>query len=152
MSRTLLVVLSVGLIGAVSASVVPRAAAGQDDEQTRACSNASLRGDYGVLVSGVRGTPAGFESFVGTAMHSYDGKGSFVGFDNTQGEFTSSVDRPVKGTYQINPDCTGTTSMIVGPGVVVQTSIVVVARGREVVEAVMAPKGNRVTAMQHLIH
>jgi hypothetical protein len=156
MSRILFVrlvapVLAIGLITAVAAVAGPRATAAEDDDRTADCTNASLRGDYGVLVSGVRGTPAGFESFVGTAFHSYDGKGNFAGFDNTQGEFTSSVDRPVKGTYQINPDCTGTTSMIVGPGVVVQTSIVVVERGREVVEAVMSPKGNRVTAVQHRI-
>jgi len=157
MSRTLFLRLVVPVIGvalttAVAAVAVPRTAAAQDDNEWGACTNASLRGDYGILVSGVRGTPAGFESFVGTALHSYDGRGNFVGFDNTQGEFTSSVDRPVKGTYQINPDCSGTTSMIVAPGIIVQTSIVVVDRGREVEEAVMLPKGNRVTAVQHRIH
>jgi len=66
MSRTLLVVLSIGLIAAVSAIAVPRAAAGQEDEQTHACTNASLRGEYGVLVSGVRGTPAGFGTSIAT--------------------------------------------------------------------------------------
>jgi hypothetical protein len=157
MPRTLFVrfvapLSAAGLVAAMLALGVPRPVAAQDDDSARPCGNASLRGDYGAIVSGVRGTPAGFESFVGTAFHSFDGNGHFVGFDNTQGELTSSANRPVSGTYDIHPDCTGTTTMAVGPGIVVQTNIILVNRGREIEETVASPKGNRVTAVQHRIH
>jgi hypothetical protein len=156
MTRTplLRIVFSVsvaGILSAIFALGVPRPASARDDEQNRPCTNASLQGDYGVLVSGVRGTPAGVESFVGTAFHSYDGQGKFVGFDNTQGELTSSVNRHVEGSYEIHPDCTGTTSMAIGP-IVITTNFIVVDRGREVEETVTAPPGNRVTAVQRRIH
>ena len=54
------------------------------DEGPRACSVRTLRGDYGILVSGHRPTPpAGkVESFVGTAIRTYDGKGGFTQFDS----------------------------------------------------------------------
>lgn len=149
--RVLVPVSAAGVLAALLGVAVPRPVSAHDDDQNAPCTNASLRGDYGILVSGVRGTPAGVESFVGTAFHTYDGRGKFVGFDNTQGELTSSVNRHVEGSYQIHPDCTGTTSMAVGP-VVVTTNIIVVDRGREVEETVTAPAGNRVTAVQHRIH
>jgi hypothetical protein len=155
MSQTLLLrvifpLSAAGVLAAMFTVAVPRKVAAHD-EQNAPCTNASLHGDYGVLVSGVRGTPAGVEAFVGTAFHSYDGQGRFVGFDNTQGELANSVNRHVEGSYQIHPDCTGITSMAVGP-VVVTTNIIVVDRGREVEETVTSPPGNRVTAVQHRIH
>jgi len=150
--RVLVPLTGAGVLAALLGVAVPPPVAAHDDDQSAPCTNASLRGDYGILVSGVRGTPTGVEeSFVGTALHSYDGQGKFVGFDNTQGELTSSVNRHVEGSYYIRPDCTGVTWMTVGP-VTITTNIVVVDRGREVEETVTAPAGNRVTAVQHRIH
>jgi hypothetical protein len=138
-------------VSTICGIAVLRPSAARGDEPDGACSDASLRGDYGILVQGVRGTPLGPEAFVGTALHSYDGVGNFTGFDNTQGERTTSENRPVAGTYQVNPDCSGTAEMFVAPGVVVRTQFVIVHHGSEVEETVTAPKGNRVTAVQHRI-
>jgi hypothetical protein len=133
----------------VAGALLPSAARG--DDRDGVCTTASLRGNYGILVSGVRGTPFGPESFVGTALHSYDGAGNFTGFDNTQGEITRSENRPVAGRYDVNPDCTGTTQMTVPPGVDIFTQFVIVDHGREIDETVTLPKGNRVTAVQHRV-
>jgi hypothetical protein len=138
----------------VLALTAQRDVAARADERTGGCSTASLRGDYGILVSGIRGAgPGRTESFVGTAFHSYDGNGNFEGFDNTQGQLSGAVsNRAVSGTYEINPDCSGTVTMII-PGVPVPivTSIVLVDHGREIEEAVMSPAGNLVTAVQHRV-
>jgi hypothetical protein len=116
----------------------------------RPCSNRSLWGDYGHVVSGVRGIGPGLtESFVATGLRTYDGNGQFTGVDNAHGQVTGvQRDAPVFGTYQVNADCSGT-SMIFFPGVPfpVETAFVIVGGGDEVKDAVMAPLPNMVTAV-----
>ena len=113
------------------------------------CTNATLRGDYGILVSGIRGAGPGVtESFVGTALRTYDGDGQFTQIDNGHGEITGARrDVPAYGTYQVNANCSGT-SLIYVPGAPgpVETAFVIVAHGDEVKEAVMAPAPNFVMA------
>ena len=106
------------------------------DEGPRACSVRTLRGDYGILVSGHRPTPpAGkVESFVGTAIRTYDGKGGFTQFDSGFGEITGEThDVPAYGTYQVQAKCSGT-SQIFFPGnpLPVPTAFVIVNHGDEV--------------------
>ena len=113
------------------------------------CSNRTLRGDYGILVSGIRGVGPGLrESFVGTALRTYDGDGQFTQIDNGHGEITGFRQNvPAYGTYEVHADCSGT-SLIYFPGAPspVETAFVIVAHGDEVKDAVMAPAPNIVTA------
>jgi len=126
----------------------------QDNRHARRCSNATLRGDYGILVSGIRGAgPGATEMFVGIALHTYDGDGSFTGINSSHGQLTGAVrDRPVTGTYEVNADCTGTATLFI-PGVPfpIETTFVIVDNGKEVKEAVMSPQPNLVTAVQRRI-
>ena len=153
MSRTLVLrfavpTICVALIAALAAVAVPGTAAAHDDRQSEGCTLASLRGDYGILVSGVRFSALGLESFVGTAIHSYDGMGHFTAADHTHGGLTGADDDDqITGTYSVNADCSGTPK---GP-VVIESSFVIVDRGREIDEAVMSPQPNLVTAVQHRI-
>ena len=149
--RAILVALAtVG--AAVVALSVPRGASAQDEERSRACSNATLQGDYGFLVSGTRGAGPGLtESFVGTGLRTYDGHGNFTHVDSSHGQLTGAArDREASGTYEVNANCTGKATMIV-PGVPfpIETSFVIVDRGRQVNEAVMSPQPNLVTAIAH---
>jgi hypothetical protein len=113
------------------------------------CTNHTLRGDYGILVTGIRGVGPGVrESFVGTALRTYDGDGQFTQIDNGHGETTGfRQDVPAFGTYEVHANCSGT-SLIYFPGAPspVETAFVIVAHGDEVKDAVMAPAPNLVTA------
>ena len=151
--RAILVALAT-LGAAVMALSVPRGATAQDEERSRACSNATLQGNYGFLVSGIRGAGPGLtESFVGTGLRTYDGHGNFTHVDSAHGQLTGAVrDRAAFGTYEVNANCTGTVTMIVpGAPFPIETSFVIVDRGREVKEAVMSPPSSLVTAVSHRI-
>src|SRR5438128_187617 len=67
------------------------------------CSNASLRGSYGLRATGT--TPAGPIAIVG--LISYDGAGNLTGtlFARVTGS-TSTAVIPVTGPYTVNSDCT----------------------------------------------
>jgi hypothetical protein len=127
---------------------VPRPV-GADDDGPHKCSNGTLKGAYGLLVTGVRGIPGGTEMFVGTSLRTYDGNGRFVQTDNIHGQITQATrNTPASGTYQVNADCSGT-SMIFFPGAPfpIETAFVIVDKGKEVKDIVMTPQPNLVTAV-----
>lgn len=92
--------------------------------QIPACSNALLRGDYGVTVDG-KIIPPGAAAFVtqqGVALRHYDGVGNFtqVDFIMTNGAPAINPGTAVNangfrtnesGTYTVNPDCTGSETL-----------------------------------------
>ena len=146
--RTMSVAIAAGLV-AVAGLSLPGTVTASNDNGPRECSNRTLRGDYGILVSGIRGLGPGVrESFVGTALRTYDGHGQFTQIDNGHGEITGfRQDVPAYGTYEVHANCSGT-SLIYFPGArsPVETAFVIVAHGDEVKDAVMAPAPNFVTA------
>jgi hypothetical protein len=137
---------------AMLAVTVPRGVTAQNAGHGRACSNATLRGDYGFIVSGIRAAgPGTTEMFVGTGVQTYDGNGGFTQVDSSHGQLTGVVrERQSSGTYEVNPDCTGTATLIV-PGVPfpIEQSFVIVDHAAEVKAAVMSPQPNLVTAVAH---
>jgi hypothetical protein len=77
-------------------------------DEAKPCSLATIKGDWGIVVSGVRpSAPNGpLEQFVGTLTRRYDGVGGFTQVDNIHGAVSGYVpDRPGKGTYTVNADC-----------------------------------------------
>jgi hypothetical protein len=156
-ARTLLLCRAIPVATAAGLAVTlalsfPRSVKADDDGRDRACGNSSLRGDYGILVSGIRAAgPGRTETFVATALRTYDGNGAFTQIDNSHGQLTgAALDRQETGTYQVSADCSGTATLLV-PGVPfpIESAFVIVDRGREVDEAVMSPQPNIVTAIQH---
>jgi hypothetical protein len=139
---------------AALALTVPRALMANEDEHGRVCSNRTLRGDYGILVSGIAPTgPTQTERFVGTALRTYDGRGTFTHIANTHGQISGTVvDSHESGTYEVNADCTGTATLFI-PGIPfpIVSSFVIVDQGREVDEAVLSPPPNLVTAVQRRV-
>ena len=146
--RAVPVAMAAGLAVIVGLSLSGTATAAKQDGPGE-CTNRTLRGDYGILVSGIRGLGPGVaESFVGTALRTYDGDGQFTQIDNGHGEITGfRKDVPAYGTYEVHANCSGT-SLIYFPGAPspVETAFVIVAHGDEVKDAVMAPARNIVTA------
>jgi hypothetical protein len=111
----------VGVSIAAAAALVGAQAFGteRDDEKNvdqhakrRECSEATLKGAYGVQVLGTRPVGPGgpVESLIGVVIRVYDGQGQFTQVDNVKGSITGIVpDREGSGTYEVNVDCTGVT-------------------------------------------
>jgi hypothetical protein len=114
---------------------------GPDDERGRSCSEATVRGDYGIQIQGTRPAPGGLtESVVGVVLRTYDGQGNFSQVSNVKGSITGTVpDSQGFGTYSVNPDCTGVIRFQPGPGILIEERLVIVDNGREIRAAVMVP-------------
>ena len=78
------------------------------------CSNRTLRGDYGILVSGVRALgPTVTERFIGTGIRTYDGRGNFHRLTNSRRRRDRAVsDRRPVGTYTVTPLLRTSTSLL----------------------------------------
>ena len=140
-------------LAVVLAAAAARGVTAENDGRRTECSNRTLRGEYGFLVSGIRGTgPTTTESFVGVGLRAYDGRGGLADKATFHGQITGiqggeGVD-PVSGTYEVNPDCTGTSTVLIPnlPFPIVST-FVIVRSGEQVKEIVVSPPPNVVTAV-----
>jgi hypothetical protein len=131
-------------------------AQGNDDDHRggRACSEATVRGEYGIQIQGTRPAPGGLtESVVGIILRTYDGRGNISQVDNVKGSITGTVpDRQGFGTYEVSPDCTGIARFQPGPGVLIEERLVIVDDGREIRTATMLPAPLMVTGVHQRIH
>lgn len=121
------------------------------------CSNATLRGNYGIQLQGTTPTPpfpptnGAIQSIIGVVLRSYDGHGNFEQMDNINGSLTEFVaDRPGFGTYEVFPDCTGLTRHqpdAGNPNLVIEERLVILDNGNEVRSITVAPPLFRVTTV-----
>ena len=135
-------VLAVGLTTmAVAAAGQEPTVEGRDSKQAARCSERTLKGTYGVTLSGVRpGAGGAPEQFVGLSMQTYDGQGNFTQTDNTHGPSGAATDQPGWGTYTVNPDCSGTKTLWVqGLPFAIENRIVLLDKGDEIRIVVMSP-------------
>jgi len=118
----------------------------------RGCSEATLRGAYGIQMQGTRPSgppPAPLESLAGVVIRHYDGQGAFTQVDNIKGSVTGITEnRPGSGTYEVSEDCTGATYFDPGSGIVIKERFVIVDKGREVRSVVVSPPPVMVTTVQ----
>jgi hypothetical protein len=139
------------LVGSV---VIGATGNGEEQWRRRGCGESTLRGDYGIQISGTRPSAPGgpIESVIGVVMRTYDGQGRFTQVDNIKGSISGITrDRPGDGTYQVNSDCTGTVTAVPGPGILLEDQFVIVDGGREVRAIVVSPPLVMVTATQKKI-
>jgi len=113
----------------------PPAVTADEDGAVR-CSNRSLRGAYGFGVDG-QIFPPGAPPLVlrAVAMTHFDGEGSLTQVDHATINGMSRWQgwRPAVGSYEVNPDCTGTGEIIPSDGSpVIRLHFVVFDRGRQV--------------------
>jgi hypothetical protein len=130
-----------GLVGLTGMAKPQDAGQGSNEERGRVCDAGTLKGDYGMSLSGTRpGVGGAPEQFVGISMQTYDGHGNFTQTDNNHGPSGTATDLPGWGTYTVNPDCTGTKTLWVqGLPFPIENRLVVVDKGDELRLAVMAP-------------
>jgi hypothetical protein len=132
------------------------ARSGTDETRLRrGCSEATLRGAYGIQIQGTRPAappaPAGsIESVIGVIVRQYDGEGGFTQINNEKGSINGlgPVDRAGFGTYQVNEDCSGSHTLTI-PGVPIPITdrFVIVDNGREVRHFVVSPAPIMVTGV-----
>jgi hypothetical protein len=93
-----------------------------------ACSNATLVGNYGFTITGVDATGS-LAASVG--QFTADGKGNFTGIftNSTAGVINTNV--ALTGTYSVNTNCTGTTTLTPSGGAATSFSLVVVSTGAQ---------------------
>jgi hypothetical protein len=137
--------LAISAVTAVGVAAPPPVAA--QNENAGRCSLHTLKGDYGLIGSGVRGLgPGASESFATVSMVTYDGEGRFTAMGVSHGQTTGVRNSPATGTYYVNPDCTGGETTFI-PGVPqLEDSFVIVDNGREVRTNVIAPASTLATA------
>jgi hypothetical protein len=115
----------------------------QDRPFQTVCTNATLEGDYGFIVTGTRPSAPGgpVETVVGVAMTHFDGNGNLTQTDNIHGSITglAAPNRQGTGSYTINPDCTGAMKLSNPGSPTLTLAIVVVDDGNEVRAAVVDP-------------
>ena len=113
-------------------------------QESRFCSNATVKGTYGYTVNGTR--PAGLvpgaplEQVMTVGVRNYDGQGNFTQIDTTKASMTApTIDQRASGTYTINPDCTGTAIITINGAPGPEARFVVVNRGKEIHWIVLSP-------------
>jgi hypothetical protein len=84
-----------------------------------ACSNMTIKGTYASTLHGLIFPPDGSAplTLTGVVLTTNDGKGNFTQVDavGVNGNVAPGW-RPGSGTYSVNPDCTGTSTIVI-PGV-----------------------------------
>ena len=144
--------LAIGAIVAMLTVAAARGAAADHERRSPTCGTRTLQGEYGFLVSGTRGLgPTTSEGFVGVGLRTYDGRGGLTDQATFHGQVTGiqgGDGQGVTGTYEVNPDCTGTSTVFVPdlPFPIV-SAFVIVRGGLQVKEIVVSPLPNLVTAV-----
>jgi hypothetical protein len=121
------------------------------------CSTATLRGNYGVQISGTRpapsvlagiqATPGTSEQVVGVVIQLFDGAGNFTQIDNVKGSLSGiTPSRVGGGTYSVNSDCTGTFTVNNAGNPPIVNQFVIVDNGQGFLSAVTSPQAVLVTA------
>ena len=134
MRRNGWVAMAAAIVAVVTGGAGIIGANGQDNGEhgrQKPCSLATLHGDYGVQ---------------------FQGQGNTTQIENAHGSNGTRLDQPGFGTYEVNPDCTGSMRFEPRPGVVVEDRFVIVDDGREIRSAVMTPLTAMVTAVAQRIH
>jgi hypothetical protein len=106
-----------------------------------ACSDWTIKGSYAFTIHGQIFLPDGSTLLIdGIAKQTFDGRGNLTQLDAvaTNGNLAPGW-RPGTGTYSVNPDCTGTQTIVI-PGLPdLHLQIIVAQRGNTIHQVVIDP-------------
>ena len=111
------------------------------------CTNSTIRGTYAFTIHGTIFLPNGATLLIdGIARETFDGQGNETQVDAvaTNGGLTPGW-RPGMGSYSVNPDCTGTQTIMV-PGLPDLHLQFIVAQGGDTIHQVVIDPGIATTA------
>lgn len=101
-------------IAAVTALVLGLATTAKAND--KGCSNATLIGTFGFTSTGFITTPPAVAGpFAGVGTQAFDGNGATTA-TATQSQSGNIRQVTITGTYSVNPDCTGTLTLLASPG------------------------------------
>lgn len=107
-----------------------------------ACSNSTIGGTYAFTIRGTLFLPDGSTLVVdGIDKVTFDGKGNFTQVDAvaTNGNLAAPGWRPGTGTYSVNPDCTGTQTIVVSDLPDLHLQFIVAQSGNTIHQVVIDP-------------
>jgi hypothetical protein len=138
-AKTTLVIATLSVLG-----MVPGAQAAED----KLCSNASLKGTFAYTVTGSTSAPPPLGGpFGGVGRQTFDGNGHVSGTQTVN--VNGNVFRQTyTGTYTVNPDCTGSVTLMIDipPGLVTHSDFVIDDNGAEI-RAVETDAGSVITVI-----
>ena len=119
-----------------------------------ACSNSTIRGSYAFTIHGTIFLPDGSTVLLdGLAKQTFDGNGNFTQVDAVAANGNLPPGwRPGSGTYSVNPDCTGTQTIVIPGNPDVHLQFIVAQSGNTIHQVVIDPgvaataEGERVRA------
>jgi hypothetical protein len=122
-----------------------------------ACSDSTLRGSYAFTIHGSIILPDGPTLLVdGLAKQTFDGNGNFTQVDAVAvGGNVPPGWRLGSGTYSLNPDCTGSQTIVIPGNPDVHLQLIVAQSGNTIHQVVIDPgvaataEGERVRAPKH---
>jgi len=121
----------------------------------RVCNNSTIKGSYAFTIHGTLFLPNGTTVVVdGIARETYDGRGNETQVDAVamNGILDAPGWRPSTGTYSVNPDCTGTQTIVIPGNPDVHVQLIVAQSGNTIHQVVIDPgvaataEGERVKA------
>ena len=118
---------AIAAVAALALSVAPMAMADND----KGCSNATIKGTFVHMATGFETAPSAIAGpLTGVGTDTFDGHGG-VTSTATLSLNGNIVSLAATGTYNVNPDCTGT-YMISGSGGTTRLVLVIVASGNHI--------------------
>jgi hypothetical protein len=111
------------------------------------CRNSTIEGSYAFTIHGTIFLPTGATILLdGIALQVFDGKGNVRQVDAVADNgFLTPGWRPGTGSYSVNPDCTGTETLVV-PGMGDLHLQIIVAQGGNTIHQVVIDPGIATTA------
>ncbi len=105
-------IFALAAVIALALGIAPTAKA----DNNKGCSNASLTGTFAYTATGFLVAPAPVGSYAEAGTQTFDGKGgtTTAGMSSTNGSIMQATST---GTYTVNPDCTGTFTLPIAPGI-----------------------------------
>lgn len=138
--------LAFGIASVLAAMAPARLCADDGDgKEGRRCSNATLRGDYGLHATGIRpvaGAPGQSETHATLALRTYDGNGRVNSLSVASHGLLTGVRQglEITGTYEVQANCTGTVKLYIpGRPNPIEASFVIVDNGRQIKEVPTSP-------------
>jgi hypothetical protein len=106
-----------------------------------ACSNSTIRGSYAFSIHGTLFLPGGSTVLIdGIAKATFDGKGNLAQVDAVADNGNLAPGwRPGTGTYSVNPDCTGTQTVVVSGMPDLHLQFIVAQSGNTIHQVVIDP-------------
>ncbi len=123
----------------------------------KACSNSTIRGTYAfTLLGSVFPGDGSALPLDGIVKQTFDGNGNFRQVDVVAvgGNLTPGW-RPGSGTYSVNPDCTGTQTIVIAGNPDVHVQFIIAQSGNKIHQVVIDPgfgvtaEGERLRAPEH---